>query len=71
MVEVSKAWKFEHQVIDPIVYRADEVVCGDIDGDGRIDILCSFKDSYWVWSCSELQSTMNSILDEQVGMPYN
>ncbi|MDP2897825.1 MAG: VCBS repeat-containing protein [bacterium] len=37
----SPSWKFDRQVICANVPGADEVVCGDIDGDGRIDILCA------------------------------
>lgn len=34
-------WEFRLAVAFPNVPGADEVACGDIDGDGRIDILCS------------------------------
>lgn len=34
-------WKFDRQVVCSNVPGADEVACGDIDGDGRMDILCA------------------------------
>lgn len=37
----ADSWEFRRQVVQPNVSGADEVACGDIDGDGRIDILCS------------------------------
>jgi len=34
-------WAFMHHVVSPNVPGADEVACGDIDGDGNPDIVCS------------------------------
>jgi len=41
MNKSNRIWEFEHQIVESVVFGADEVACGDIDGDGRIDILCS------------------------------
>lgn len=37
----SQAWKFDRHVVCENVPGADEVACGDMDGDGKIDILCA------------------------------
>ena len=37
----GQPWPFSRQAVHPNVPGADEVACGDIDGDGRVDILCA------------------------------
>jgi hypothetical protein len=37
----KEKWSFKHQIIYPNVPGADEAACGNIDGDGNVDILCS------------------------------
>jgi hypothetical protein len=34
------SWKFIRRIISPNVTGADEVVCGDINRDGRMDVVC-------------------------------
>lgn len=34
------SWKFIHQIISPSVSGADEVACGDINKDGKMDVVC-------------------------------
>jgi hypothetical protein len=36
----TNSWKFIHQIICSNVIGADEVACGDINRDGRMDVVC-------------------------------
>ena len=44
------SWNFIHQIIHPNVTGADEVACGDINGDGNMDIVCpENEESQGIW----------------------
>ena len=46
-VASASSWRFDHQIVYVGLDGPDDVVNADIDGDGRMDILCSEGNIHW------------------------